>query len=276
MKKYLLHLFIVILALAKIDANAQKLDSISFVSQQWENKKLRKGIVWRKAHFESIFNSKQVMNIVEIELTKKNLKDLGIEGLSHSRRNTSVLADSLKALVAINGGFFDMKKGGAVDYIKVNDKVINYSKSPSARANTYLAFNKKNLIITSDSSTAEHYSNVLLSGPYLLENRNVIVQGKSPFNDNRHPRTAVALKNNTLILFTVDGRNSNAEGLNLTELATVLRWYGATQAMNLDGGGSTAMYISKQPNNGIVNYPSDNKIFDHIGERAISNIIFIK
>jgi exopolysaccharide biosynthesis protein len=46
--------------------------------------------------------------------------------------------------------------------------------------------------------------------------------------------------------------------------------------MNLDGGGSTTMYIKKQSDNGVVNYPSDNKQFDHYGERKVANIIYIK
>src|SRR5690606_32557513 len=93
---------------------------------------------------------------------------------------------------------------------------------------------------------------------------------KNAFNDNRHPRTAIALKGNKLILCTVDGRNANSQGLNLEELSKILRWYGCHDAMNLDGGGSTTMYIKGQPDEGIVNYPSDNKQFDHLGERSVA------
>lgn len=272
------YLYLITLALTffKTDSKAQNIDSLTFVNHQWEEQTLRKGIIWKKGLFKDFFNSNQVINIIEIELNKKNLKKLGIEGLPASRKKTSALADSLHALAAVNGGFFDMKNGGAVDYIKVNDKVINYTHAKSARANVYLAFDRNKLIITSDSIATKPYKNVLLAGPYLLDDGHNKQFSKDAFNNNRHPRTAVAIKNNKLILLTVDGRHANAEGLNLTELANIFRWYGCTKAMNLDGGGSTAMYIKGQVDNGIVNYPTDNKQFDHLGERTVSNIIYIK
>lgn len=276
MKTNYLILFFVFFTFIHLESKAQNIDSIAIVSQNWQEKTLRKGIVWKKAHFENLFNSHQMINIIEIDLSKNNLKNLGLEALPNSRKKTSFLADSLHAIAAINGGFFDMKNGGAVDYIKVNNKEINQTLNPSIRANAYVAFDNKNFIITTDSLIAKKYNNVMLAGPNLLMNGENSQLEKNPFNSNRHPRTAIAIKNNKLILLTADGRHSNASGLNLTELANLFRWYGCEEAMNLDGGGSTAMYISGQPNNGIVNYPSDNKLFDHAGERAVSNIIYIK
>ncbi|MCI0920363.1 phosphodiester glycosidase family protein [Sphingobacterium rhinopitheci] len=276
MKTTYLSLIILVLAFLQLDSKAQNKDSLHIVNHRWEESTLREGVTWKKGHFKGLFNSNQIINIIEIELNKKNLQKLGLEGLPNSRRKTSTLADSLHALVAINGGFFDMKNGGAVDYIKVNNKVINYTRTKSARANAYLAFDEHNLRISPDSIAVIPFKNVLLAGPYLLEDGKNIQLGKDAFNNNRHPRTAVALKNHKLILLTADGRNANAEGLSLHELADIFRWYGCSTAMNLDGGGSTAMYIKDQPAHGIVNYPSDNKQFDHLGERTVSNIIYLK
>jgi exopolysaccharide biosynthesis protein len=50
---------------------------------------------------------------------------------------------------------------------------------------------------------------------------------------------------------------------------------GCKDAINLDGGGSTTMYIKGQPFDGVVNYPCDNKQFDHYGERSVSNVVMI-
>lgn len=276
MKTTYLYLLITAFSLFNINSQAQNIDSITFTTQKWDENTLREGVVWKKTHFQDLYNSNQVINIIEIDLSKTNIKKLKLGALANSRKKTSELGDSLHAFVAINGGFFDMKNGGATDYIKVNKKVVNYSRNKNIRANAYLAFNTKKLIITSDSILTSKYDNVILSGPYLVNKGNNLDLNKNAFNDKRHPRTAVAIKNNKLILLTVDGRNTNAEGLNLTELANLFRWYGCEQAMNLDGGGSTSMYISGQPNNGIVNYPSDNKLFDHAGERAVSNIIYLQ
>lgn len=276
MKTTYFYLLIIAFSLCTLTTKAQNIDSITFTSQQWHESIIRDGVVWKQTHFQNLYKSKQLINIIEIDLSKKNIKNLKLAALANSRKKTSQIADSLHALVAINGGFFDMKNGGATDYIKVDKKVINYSRNKYIRANAYLAFNTKKLIITSDSIQTSTYDNVILSGPYLVNEGENLKLNKNAFNDNRHPRTAIAIKNNKLILLTVDGRNANSEGLNLTELANLFRWYGCEQAMNLDGGGSTTMYIEGQPQHGIVNYPSDNKLFDHEGERAVSNIIYLQ
>jgi len=57
------------------------------------------------------------------------------------------------------------------------------------------------------------------------------------------------------------------------ELARVMKWLGAEDAMNLDGGGSSALYIKGKS---IVNYPSDNKQFDHEGQRKVANIVYLR
>ena len=45
-----------------------------------------------------------------------------------------------------------------------------------------------------------------------------------------------------------------------------------TEAINLDGGGSSTMYIKDE---GVINFPSDNKQHDHEGERPVSNAILV-
>ena len=66
-----------------------------------------------------------------------------------------------------------------------------------------------------------------------------------------NPRTAVGVTNNLdgnakkLLLVTVDGRQAGfSEGVTLAELANLMASYGATDAINLDGGGSTTMAIN--------------------------------
>ena len=46
-------------------------------------------------------------------------------------------------------------------------------------------------------------------------------------------------------------------------------------ALNLDGGGSTTLWLSGASDNGVVNYPCDNGRFDHAGERKVPNILYI-
>lgn len=91
--------------------------------------------------------------------------------------------------------------------------------------------------------------------------------GKS-FVEMRHPRTAVArLKDGKFLMVTVDGRQpDHSVGMNLQELAAFLLEMGATDAMNLDGGGSTTMFLGDK----VVNKPSDKE-----GERSVGDAILV-
>ncbi len=72
---------------------------------------------------------------------------------------------------------------------------------------------------------------------------------------DRHPRTAMGLSEdrNTFILVVVDGRGSSA-GMYGMELADLMHQLGAHTAFNLDGGGSSQMWVEGQ---GTINDPSD-------------------
>ncbi len=64
-----------------------------------------------------------------------------------------------------------------------------------------------------------------------------------------HPRTAVALtENNHIILIVVDGRQTNRYGMSAKALTQFLvKYFNPQYAINLDGGGSTAMCVTGLP-----------------------------
>ncbi len=254
-------------------------DSIAVVTKSWKKNKVKKGIVWKQGHFDNLFDSEQEINYVEIDL-KKNLKKLYVTAEPSTLKPTSQLALEHQALVAVNGGFFDMKNGGATDFIQVDHKVINRTRKKTDRGNALFLLSGTEIKVKAATDTlyeAENYPNVMLSGPLLVVDGKPYPLTKNAFNDNRHPRTAIALTgDHKLLLFIVDGRNKLAHGMNLDELSNTLRWLGAKEAMNLDGGGSSTLYIKGATENGVVNYPSDNKLFDHEGERAVANIIYVR
>lgn len=254
-------------------------DSVAVVSKVWKETEIRKGVVWKQGHFDNLFDSEQEINFVEIDL-KKNLKNLRLAAEPSALKVTSQLGLEHQALVAINGGFFDMKNGGATDFVQVDNKVVNHTRKVTDRGNALLLFSKENIAIKAAVGTvyeAGSHPNVLLSGPILIVDGDTYPLKKNAFNDNRHPRTAIALTpNHKLLLFVVDGRNKSSHGMNLSELSKTLCWLGAHDAMNLDGGGSSTLYIKGATTNGVVNHPSDNKLFDHEGERSVANIIYIK
>lgn len=105
---------------------------------------------------------------------------------------------------------------------------------------------------------------MLGSGPMLVNKGKVdlSMDPKSPNAITRAPHTAVAVdKTGRNVFFvTVDGRQPGySTGMNLTEFAQFLVSIGAYQALNLDGGGSTAMGV-RYPGDSVVklaNSPAD-------------------
>lgn len=97
------------------------------------------------------------------------------------------------------------------------------------------------------------------------------------FNLTRHPRSAVVVTTSgKVLLITVEGRHENGAGMSLFELRNILKWLSASEAINLDGGGSTTLWISGQPGSGVVNYPIDTKKWDHTGERKVANVLILR
>jgi exopolysaccharide biosynthesis protein len=76
------------------------------------------------------------------------------------------------------------------------------------------------------------------------------------FASVRHPRTALGLrKNGALVILVADGRREGALGLTGPEMSEIFIREGVVDAFNLDGGGSTTLYIEGE--GGIQNRPSD-------------------
>jgi hypothetical protein len=88
------------------------------------------------------------------------------------------------------------------------------------------------------------------------------------FSSTRHPRSGVGFSedSSTIFFITVDGRQESSRGMSLLEFADLMISEGVYQGLNLDGGGSTAMFVK----NKIVNNPSD-----LTGERAVSNCLIL-
>ena len=82
---------------------------------------------------------------------------------------------------------------------------------------------------------------------------------------SRHPRTAAGwTRDGALLLLVVDGRSALSRGATLEETGRMLRAHGAHEALNLDGGGSTTLWIAGE----VRNAPSDRS-----GERAVGSVL---
>jgi exopolysaccharide biosynthesis protein len=127
-----------------------------------------------------------------------------------------------------------------------------------------------------DNSQSREWSQVeaiTAGGPQLIKDGGVLISNdaekiNAAFVSDRHPRTAIArLKSGRILLLTVDGRQPEVSvGISLPGLAELLLEFGAIEAINLDGGGSTTMVVKSK----TVNHPSD-----QTGERPVSDAVLV-
>ena len=101
----------------------------------------------------------------------------------------------------------------------------------------------------------KNVNHIISGGPYLIKNGSIYIDmtaQKLVAIGGRNPRTAIGYtSNNHVIMLTADGREGSSIGLTLNELASIMKELGCINAMNLDGGGSTVMYVNGQ----VVNKP---------------------
>ena len=164
-------------------------------------------------------------------------------------------AAQIGATVGINANWFGPYDGPAVSQGKVYGG-IDHSYT------ALFGFTGRGGLVTHHHREVRHQVphgvvEAVAGHPTLVHNGVVTTDfGNDPSFAGRHPRTAIGVNQSTdvLILVTVDGRRSDAAGMDGAETARLLRRLGAHEAVMLDGGGSSAMWIAGK---GIVNQPSD-------------------
>lgn len=144
----------------------------------------------------------------------------------------------------INRGAFGIKNDGTVDIAwcsTKNDSIFEWDAPLQNRPG-----------LPQDSlhfQTAKFWDvkEAFHAGPVLINDGkiNVTVEQEAFFNTpiaGVQPRSAIGYtKDNVLILMVVDGRQVDSRGVYLEELALLMNQFNCIEALNLDGGGSSAM-----------------------------------
>jgi MYXO-CTERM domain-containing protein len=184
-------------------------------------------------------------------------------------------------VAGVNGGFFD-GSCGPVGLVRIDDVLL--ASNPDGRPpRSTLGVGDAGALIEriapGDAWSAVHQA---LGGmPQLVRDGVPGVlwseeQTGESFATSRHPRTAACVTPAGRVLFvTFDGRTAAGLGMSLAQAADYLVELGCDDAMNYDGGGSTTMWIAGQAAGGVVSYPSDDGVADHLGERSVSNGWFV-
>ena len=251
----------------------------------WFQRTVGQGVVWKFYQFDSLYGLKQSVSVLEADLTNPNVQVV-VPYLANSRLKTSSFTPSQfpTAAAGVNGTFFELAPdpGGCATYLRINGSVITTEQQSGMAVEGAMCRTSANAMSVRKRpsggwSTNTTLQDVVANGPVVVFNS--VIPDLSVYGSHcsaRHPRTAVGVTTNSkLLLVTVDGRTDGASGMTCDELANLMRDLGCDDALSLDGGGSTTMWVRGEENSGVVNYPSDNGAYDHLGERACSNGIAI-
>lgn len=182
---------------------------------------------------------------------------------------TSAFARGANLAAAINGGFWGGLQG-AQGLAAGGGQVWS---SDDADFGFFAYTRDGNAMISRPSDVVEAQRRGITDGvsgrPLIVERGRISDELHQFENRNtREPRTAVGVSEDgkKVILVTVDGRRATSHGGTLYEMAELLIELGAYRGLNLDGGGSTTMYVGSE--GGVVNRPSrgwEREVVNHIG-----------
>jgi exopolysaccharide biosynthesis protein len=227
----------------------------------WEQ--VAPGVEYRKYESES-----RSIHVARVDLTDPSIRVIATNEPERGMR-TSEFASRYEAIVAINADYFtpDIRPIG----LAVGPCGVWEGTRDTAREGVVAIGGERAEIHhqTREMDPPEEWIESAVSGwPALMKECRALdaaaLPGSDSFTRSPHPRTAVGLSKDGRYLYLVvaDGRQENARGLTLEELALFMaKDLGVCSAMNLDGGGSSVMVLNGE----IVNRPSDGK------ERRVAN-----
>jgi hypothetical protein len=188
------------------------------------------------------------------------------------KRTVSSFATLVKAEAAINGDFFSYDTYGTSGLAIGNG--VRWTDTKDGTSSGFAAFGPGKAVFSFPSEVVtdpESWMDNVVSGhPLIVKAGAAIHTDCTSAFCNKNPRTALGFSRNrrTLYLFVVDGRTSISVGMSINQLADEMHGLGAWDAINLDGGGSTTMWLSGK---GVLNDPSDGAqrvVGNHLGVQA--------
>lgn len=213
-----------------------------------------------------------------IDLRDKNLRLRAIG--SNTRRETTLETyQRHRAIFAVNGGYFGANRSesllvsdgeliapGPTNFTRGAFGLVNRKPQivwPYTIDSTSTIFALKDpLMKGANFNTSNHmpwYPALAVGGgPVLIKNGKIrdtsSEEGFGASHLARHPRTAIGYRDeHTLVVMVVDGRQHSSAGVTIKELAQIMFEAGCYEAVNLDGGGSSAMIAGNE----VVNVPTD-------------------
>ena len=282
-------------------------DSLAFCNAHWHYAKLDRGAYAIYAQAPMFFSSQ---SICAVRYPASEFKTEILHRPGKTAGKPSEIGKEVGAKMAVNACFFHVKELIPSVYFRVGENVYGVTDpAETYRVNGVVGFkDKEGKEMCIEYSNISQYEEVtkdwhtaLASGPMLVVDGEIVVPklmgddadgdnveamnaemktgskirthySSAQFYDRRHPRAAVGKDDEGNIYYVViDGRfKGQGDGASIYETAYICKMLGMTDAINLDGGGSSAIWSDVT---GTFNHPYDNKKWDNEGERVVPNLI---
>ncbi len=222
--------------------------------------------------YQEFRDGNQDIHVTRIDLTNDSIRVI-VSRESEKGMKVSDFARKVHAVAAINGDYYDQEFNPIGLTVGPCGEWVSAKKT---KREGYVAIGEGQARIARQTevdpaATAEEWMKATVSGwPALVVHCDPLsssnLPGSDAFTRAPHPRTAVGLTDDreTLFLVVADGRRTGVPGLTLSQLGRFMAdRLKACSAINFDGGGSAAMWVSDR----IVNRPADGverHVADHL------------
>ena len=266
-----LSILLTVFALTATAQNAKDYASVlAEADWGWQS---RNGVEYGKASFADLYGNPQVISIARYSGESMSTTLYDKEG---SAQGTNSLAAEAGASAAINGSYFNMSTSTSTTALWLyGNEVTTTAADEFARVNGIIGFKDGTFSIESytSSTTAatlaswgKKYDCLVAAGPIIRRkgvSMDANIGGEGFYGP--HPRTMLGkCADGTVYMVVMEGRMDNATGFSMDNMVALAEDLGMTDAINLDGGGSSTLWVDGA---GIINRLSGGAV------RNVPNII---
>jgi|GEM_PF-791935 len=243
---------------------------VDVTDEQWHERPVARGVVHRWRRF-TVGGRPQYVNVLEVDPAVPGLEIRAIA--ANGCETIHAIGERVGAVAGVNGGYFG---AGCEPLSMIRSGGATLARNARTRGTFGMAGQVPLIELIEAGADWPAATEASGGGPLLV--RNGAATGEAQWTAeglggafaNPNPRSWAGIDASGSVFFgTVDGRYQLAGGMSLGELTAFAREQGAVEAVNFDGGGSTALWIADGPEVGVVNLPSDGT------PRGVSGGVFV-
>lgn len=243
---------------------------------------LAPGVNYYHYHFDDLEGQPVSVYYVIVDWEQADVK-LKLSQVSRGVKTVAAQVADKHPIAAINGAYFKWKSeatGKVSPYYPIKVDGTLHLPDDSYDVASAIVFNENEFPKIVKQDEIEPYANAIMGytvwkdGKFTLggENHKYVLSGATP-----HTGVGINAETGIVAFMVVDGRfKKQAPGINLFGVGYLLGAVGCTDVVSIDGGGSSTMLIrTGKKKLELVNHPSDNKMFNHLGARAVQSCIYL-